>query len=112
ACNITAPSFHMSNSHCSKSPNTLSADSIYFAGTTPSVSSNGLGNGIVWDIDRGTNQLRAYSTDSYATELYTSDQAPNGRDAFGAAVKFQLPTVANGRVFVGSGTGDPNNFLV
>src|SRR5205085_5458174 len=69
-------------------------------------------NGIVWDIDRGTNQLRAYSTDSYATELYTSAQAPNGRDTMGAAVKFQVVTVANGRAYLGSGTGDPNNFLV
>ena len=67
-----------------------SPDAFAFAGSTPSVSANGTSDGIVWDIDRGTNQLRAYSTDSYATELYTSDQAANGRDALGAAVKFQV----------------------
>lgn len=82
------------------------------AGPPPAVSANGLSGGIVWDIDRGTNQLRTYSTDSYATEPYNSDQAANGRDALGAAVKFQVATPVNGRVYVGSGTGDPNNFLV
>lgn len=108
----TAKTFTLGNGAMGTSPETRSNDSFAFAGSTPSVSANGLTDGIVWDIDRGTNQLRAYSTDSYATELYTSDQAPNGRDALGAAVKFQVATVANGRVYVGSGTGDPNNFLV
>jgi hypothetical protein len=108
----TAKTFTLANGVLSTMPETRSTDSFAFAGSTPSVSSNGLTDGIVWDIDRGTNQLRAYSTDAYATELYTSDQAPNGRDSLGAAVKFQVATVANGRVYVGSGTGDPNDFLV
>jgi hypothetical protein len=90
---------------------TQSTDPFSFAGSTPSISANNGTNGIVWDVDRGTNELRAYSSDSYATELYNSDQAPGGVDALGAAVKFQVVTVANGRVFVGAGTGEPNNFL-
>src|SRR5438876_7714821 len=107
-----AKSFLFGNAAFSVATDSVSADNFAFAGSTPSVSSNGSANGIVWDIDRGTNQLRAYSSDSYATELYTSAQAVGGRDALGAAVKFQLVTVANGHVFCGSGTGDPNNFLV
>src|SRR5437763_3124693 len=96
----------------SSTPETPSPDTFGYPGPTASISANGLSNGITWDVDRGTNQLRAYSSDSYATELWTSDQAPNARDALGAAVKFQVPTVVNGRVYVGAGTGEPNNFLV
>ena len=99
----------------SSTPVSQSPDSFAYAGSTPSLSSNGsLGgiNGIVWDIDRGTNELRAYSGGSYATELYNSNQAPNGRDSLGTAVTFGVPTVANGRVFVGTAGSNPDNDLV
>jgi hypothetical protein len=107
-----AKTFAFANAAFSTSAETTSTDPFSFAGSTPFISANGTSNGIAWDVDRGTNQLRAYSTDSYGTELYTSAQAPNGRDAMGAAVKFQVVTAANGHVYLGSGTGDPNNFLV
>ena len=35
-----------------------------------------------------------------ATELYNSNQAPNGRDQFGAGNKYIAPVVADGKVFV------------
>src|SRR5262249_51883522 len=68
----TAKTFRIANGAIDTTPETRSTDSFAFAGSTPSVSSNGLTNGIVWDIDRGTNQLRAYSSDTYAVELYNS----------------------------------------
>ena len=37
--------------------------------------------------------------------LYDSDQAPDHRDRFGAGIKFTVPTIADGRVFVGAQTG-------
>jgi hypothetical protein len=66
-------------------------------------------NGIAWEIE-STGQLngqpailRAYDALNLATELYDSTEAPNGRDTAGPAVKFVVPTVADGLVFVGSG---------
>jgi hypothetical protein len=107
-----AKAFPIAGAHIATSPESSSTDSFAFPGSTPSISSNGLADGIVWDVDRGTNQFRAYSSDSYATELFTSAQAPFNRDALGAVVKWEVPTVANGHVYVGAGIGDPNNVLV
>jgi hypothetical protein len=109
--NGPAKAFSIADGAMSPTPVSQSPDSFAYAGSTPSLSSNGsLGgiNGIVWDIDRGTKELRAYSGVSYATELYNSNQAPNGRDALGSAVTFGVPTVANGRVFVGTSGSSPD----
>src|SRR5205807_573460 len=106
-----AKTFTFSNGSFSLTPATKSVDAFQYAGSTPTITANNGANGIVWDVDRGTNPLRAYSSDSYATQLYNSSQAGGGRDAMGAAVTFQVVTVANGRVFVAAGTGEPNNVL-
>jgi hypothetical protein len=37
--------------------------------------------------------------------LYTSNQAANGRDHFGAGNKFITPLIAHGKVYVGTTTG-------
>jgi hypothetical protein len=58
----------------------------------------------MWQIDRGTNQLRAYNATNLANQLWTSAQAPLNRDQLGAAVKFSVPTIADGLVFCGTNT--------
>lgn len=75
---------------------------INFPGCVPSISANGTSNGIVWALDPG-GQLRAYDASNLATELYNSDQNKN-RDALGGAVKFSVPTIANGKVHAGTQT--------
>jgi hypothetical protein len=80
-----------------------------FHGATPSLSSNALTNGIIWDIDNSNYEttgtgtqpcvLHAYDATNL-NELYNSSQAPNGRDTAGYALKFTVPTIAGGRVFV------------
>jgi hypothetical protein len=77
-------------------------------GAMPVVSSNGDRNGIVWAIQtrtwRGANKpavLHAYSAADIRRELYNSEMNPS-RDRAGTALRFTMPTVANGRVFVGA----------
>jgi hypothetical protein len=84
-------------------------------GSTPSISANGTQNGIVWamerkDIDSSAPGLTpavlyAYLGTNVAKTLYTSAQTKVGgavRDQMGCGNKFQTPTIANGKVYVGT----------
>jgi hypothetical protein len=78
-----------------------------FPGATPSISASGTNNGIVWAIQMpstlgSAGTLVACNATNFTTELYTSGQAAGNRDQLGAGVKFAVPTVADGKVFVGS----------
>jgi hypothetical protein len=94
-----------------------SANSFGFPGATPSVSASATQNGIVWGLDAGlycTNQspgcgsvvLWAYDATNMLNQLWGSNTV--AADAAGNAVKFTVPTVANGHVYVGTrGNSDP-----
>lgn len=76
-------------------------------GATSSLSANGSSDGIIWEIEAtnhdngGPAILHAYDANNLATELYASDQT-GGRDTAGPAVKFSVPTIADGHVYVGT----------
>ena len=100
-------SFSFGNGTISPGPTSTSTEIAGFPGATPSVSSNGANNGIVWSIrsdafdNSGPSILYAHDALSLGNALYSSAQnAP--RDTAGNAVKFATPTVANGKVYVGT----------
>ncbi len=106
--NDVLKAYSISNAMLSTTPTTSSATSFAYPGSTPSVSSNGTQNGIVWAIESATNApavLHAYDATNLSHELYNSNQAASGRDAFGMGNKFVTPAVSNGYVMIGTPTG-------
>lgn len=105
-----------STSMLSTTPGSQSAHAFGFPGATPSVSSSGTTNGIVWALDTnsttamngsgtdGPAVLYAYDALNLGTQLYRSDTVIGAANAAGNAVKFCVPVVANGKVYVGTQT--------
>jgi len=109
--------FNTSTGKFNGAPFSQSSTSYRFPGATPSASSNGATNGIIWALDNGlycspqspgcgATVLHAYDATNLATELWNSSQAAANRDLAGHAVKFTVPTVANGKVYVGTRGND------
>ncbi len=86
-------------------------------GTIASLSSSGAtSNGILWSLDVanyctltdtgnapcGPAVLYAYDATNLTTELYHSSSTSGAADAAGNAIKFTVPTIANGRVYLGT----------
>ncbi|HVS78652.1 MAG TPA: Ig domain-containing protein [Steroidobacteraceae bacterium] len=82
-----------------------------YPGSTPSISASGSADGVVWVLDDsqyctpaspgcGPAVLHAYDASNVSKELWNS--AGSSSDRAGNAVKFALPTIANGKVYVGT----------
>lgn len=105
--------FAPSTGQFSGAPSSQSSTSYGFPGATPSLSSNLTVSGIIWALENtlyctpqspgcGATVLHAYDATNLAIELWNSSQAPGNRDQAGNAVKFTVPTIANGKVYVGT----------
>jgi hypothetical protein len=113
AGNQNLMAFPMSGGILGSSPSVSQSPEILGPqGATPIISSNGTSNAILWLIDSSgalttTNTaaiLRAYDPNNLSNEIYNSAMAPASRDSAGPAVKFTVPTVANGKLYVGTQT--------
>jgi hypothetical protein len=109
---LLAYAFDSSSAMFNTTPTSRSATPYGFPGATASVSGSGShSDGVVWALDNtnyctlqspgcGPAVLHAYDATNLANELWNSSMV--GSDAAGNAVKFTVPTVANGKVYVGT----------
>jgi hypothetical protein len=99
--------FNFVNGVMSPTAASVSTESSAFPGPQPVVSSNGSTNGIVWSVltsnyaTQGYAMLQAHDATNVSKLLYSSNQDFT-RDDPGPAVKFAVPTIANGKVYVGA----------
>jgi len=109
---VALEAFTFVNAKLPATATSKSAATFGYPGTSPVVSSNGATNGIVW-TQHPSGILYAYDATNLAHELYDSRQATGNRDvtgpgASGSGLKFVVPVVANGKVFMGT----PNSVAV
>lgn len=109
AAPVSLLAFGISNAMLSSKPLSQTAAEFIFSGGNPSISANGISNGIVWALSRShkdpvTNittpgMLHAFNASNLSAELYNSSM--NSTDALaGDVTSFTLPTIANGKVYV------------
>jgi hypothetical protein len=108
ASSDTLKDFALADGRLSEKPVAMSTKTFGNPGATPVVSSNGARDGIVWFLEtkayrdyqqQKPSVLHAFEAANIAREIYSSDQNA-ARDAAGPTVRFTVPTVANGRVYV------------
>lgn len=99
--------FAISNGVLSSTYTTKSNESANQYSPIPSISANGNTNGIVWSLKtdnysvNGREILYAHDATNVANLLYSSESNV-ARDNPGNSVKFIVPTIANGKVYVDS----------
>jgi hypothetical protein len=99
----TLKAFAISSARLGATPQSQSTTQFIYPGTAPSVSANGTANGIVWAHENANLAvLHAYDAANLAHEIYNSNQAAGNRDQLGTGNKYITPTVADGKVFVGT----------
>ncbi len=99
--NVQLQAFTFSQAKLVVMPSSVSTETYGYPGATPSISANGSSNAIVWAVQNegSLGALRAYDATNLGTEFYNSNSTPG--DSFNDN-KFITPTIANGKVYVGT----------
>lgn len=98
--------FTLQQGRLQTSPASTSNDSCEYPGCGLSLSANGTRDGILWALQLGDSDekgplvLKAYDARDLSRVLYVSKEHP-GRDRAGGSLKFLVPTIVNGKVYVG-----------
>jgi len=106
--NGTLKAFVFKGAKLAATPESQSISTFPYPGASPAVSANGASSGIIWAVESAQNRgavLHAFDATNLGKELYNSDQAAAGRDHFGTGNKFITPTIAGGKVYVGTPSG-------
>ena len=105
--------YQISGAKLSSTPTSTTSSSFFYPGVQASISANGTSNGMIWAIENfgtsdeltpGTAVLHAINAGNLGNELYNSN-SNSTRDTAGGYVKFAVPTVGQGRVYVGTSSG-------
>lgn len=104
AVNDSVKAFAITQAKVAATASSHSANTFGYPGTTPSISANGSADGIVWAIENGggANALHAYDAANLNTELF------NGAFSGSSSTKFVTPLIANGKVYIGTGSPSSN----
>jgi outer membrane protein assembly factor BamB len=103
AINDQIKAFTLKNARFPATPASQTGKVFAYPGVTPSISANGTNDAILWAVENGFSAtLHAYDATNLAKELYNSTQAPFAQDQVGPGNKYITPTIANGRVYVGT----------
>ncbi len=112
AINDFLKSYSVANATISSTPTSQSPETYGYPGTNPVISAAGANGAVVWTVDTTANGtatggsmpagpaiLRAYDANDLSIRLWSSNAS--GADAAGLAVKHVVPTIADGKVYVG-----------
>jgi hypothetical protein len=108
ASNDYLSDFSLTGGALPSEPSARSTQKLTNPGAPLAISAEGARNAVVWAIETKVwnawstekpSVLHAFDAANVARELYTSEQNA-GRDRAGPAVRFTIPTIANGRVYV------------
>ncbi len=98
--------FTLKNAQFPTTPASKTGNVFAYPGATPSISANGTKDAVVWAVENGFSAiLHAYDATDLSKELYNTNQAPFTQDQPGPGNKYITPTIANGRVYVGTTYG-------
>jgi hypothetical protein len=94
----------MTTAGFTSTPATQTTFTFPYPGNSPLISANGNTNGIVWATQHSGEAaiIYAFDANNLTSLLWASNQ--NSRDTADISVRFSVPTVANGRVYLAGKT--------